>query len=156
MLKVSPVSADLLIKLALAAAVVGGAWYMARRARAALGEVLPDWSLPDLGAWVDGAGRFAGDVGTTISDGAGYVADTFGGTAHTTDPATWNLPPLDNPYGVWLTPEQRKVHDAAVAEGTVFGKAWDWLARIGNQVPSTPPPPDPVQQIRRIDNALGY
>ena len=155
-MKIAPVSADLLIKLALAAAVVGGAVYLARRATNTLGDLLPEF--PDVGAWVDSAGAFVGDVGSTLNTGATYVADTFGGTAHNTNPASWNLPPLDNPYGVYLTPEQRKVYDATVEEGTVFGKAWDWLASIGNQVPTqyAPPPPDPVQQIRRIDNALGY
>lgn len=155
-MKVAPVSADLLIKLALAAAVVGGAWYMARRARAAIDGVLPDWTMPDLGAWVDGAGRFVGDVGSTVGDGARWAADSLGGTAHNTDPATWNLPPLDNPYGVYLTLEQRKVYDAAVERGTVFGDVWGFITRIGNQVPDPIRPSDPVRDIRRIDNALGY
>jgi hypothetical protein len=151
-MKVAPVSADLLIKLALVAAVVGGAVYLARRATAALGGV-----LPDVGAWVDSAGAFVGDIGSGISDGAGYVADNLGGTAHNT-PISYDLgsAPAWNPYGVAMTPAQRQVYDETVARGTIFGDAWDWLARIGNQVPYTPPPPDPVQQIRRIDNALGY
>lgn len=157
-MKVAPVSADLLIKLAIAAAVVGGAVYLANRARNALGEVLPDWSMPDLGAWVDGAGRFVGDVGSTIGDGASYVADTFGGTAHNTNPATWNYgaAPAWNPYGVTMTPAQREVYDQTIERGTIFGNAWDWLARIGNQVPTPYTPSDPVRDVRRIDNALGY
>lgn len=156
-MRVAPVSADLLIKLALVAAVVGGAVYLARRARAALGDVLP--GLPDVGAWVDSAGAFVGDVGSSIGSGAGYVADGLGGTAHNTAP-NYDLgaSPDWNPYGIAMTSDQRKVYDTTVERGTVFGDVWDWLARIGNQVPTQygPPPPDPVQQIRRIDNALGY
>jgi hypothetical protein len=161
-MRVAPVSADLLIKLALAAAVVGGAWYLATRARAAIDGVLPDWSLPDVGAWVDGAGRFVGDVGTTIGDGAGYVADTFGGTAHNTMPNyDMGSSPEWNPYGIALTPAQRDVYDTTVERGTIFGDAWDWLARIGNQVPPGYGAPDVGIgyggiDARRIDRQLGY
>lgn len=154
-MKIAPVSADLLIKLALIAAVVGGGVYLVRRASSAIGGALPDF--PDVGAWVDSATNFVGDVGSVASDGAGWVADNLGGTAHNTNPASWNLPPLDNPYGVYLTAEQRKVYETTVQGGTVFSNAWDWIARMGNQVPTyTPFNPDPVQDIRRIDNALGY
>lgn len=153
-MRVAPVSADLLIKLALAAAVVGGAVYLANRARNAIGGV-----LPDVGAWVDGAGRFVGDVGSTLSDGAAWIG-TYGGTGQLPnyDPASWDLgsSPAWNPYGIAMTPAQREVYDTTLAEGTVFGKAWDWLARIGNQVPTPYTPSDPVRDIRRIDNALGY
>lgn len=154
-MRVAPVSADLLIKLAMAALVVGGAVYLARRATQALGDALP--SFPDVGAWVDSASEFAGDVGSTIGAGTGWVADTFGGTAHTTPPNyDMGSSPAWNPYGVAMTPAQREVYDTTIERGTVFGDVWDFLARIGNQVPTAPPPPDPVQQIRRIDNALGY
>lgn len=158
-MKVAPVSADLLIKLALAAAVVGGAVYLANRARTALGDVLPDWSMPDLGAWVDGAGRFVGEVGGTLSDGAEWVG-TYGGTAPLPnyDPATWSLgsAPEWNPFGIAMTPAQREVYDQTLERGTIFGDAWDWLARLGNQIPPTYKPSDPVRDVRRIDNALGY
>ena len=154
-MRVAPVSADLLIKLALAAVVVGGAVYLARRATQALGDALP--SFPDVGAWVDSAGDFVGSVGSSVGQGAGWVADNFGGTAHTTAP-NYDLgsSPAWNPYGIAMTPAQRGIYDDTVARGTIFGDVWDFLARIGSQVPSSPPPPDPVQSIRRIDNALGY
>lgn len=152
-MKVTPVSADLLIKLAMVAAVVGGAVYLANRARGALGDV-----LPDVGAWVDGAGRFVGDVGSTIGDGASYVADTFGGTAHNTNPATWDYgsSPAWNPYGVTMTPAQRDVYDTAMERGNPISNFFGWVASIGNQVPTPYTPSDPVRDIRRIDNALGY
>lgn len=158
-MKVAPVSADLLIKLAMVAAVVGGAWYLANRTREAIGGV-----LPDVGAWVDGAGRLAGDVGSTISSGAGWVGDTFGGTAHNTNPASWDFgsSPAYNPYGVTMTPAQRETYDKTVAGGTVFSNAWDWITSIGNQVPpSYHTPADEgigygAIDARRIDRELGY
>lgn len=154
-MKVAPVSADLLIKLALLGVVVVGGVYLVRRASSAIGDALPD--LPDVGAWVDRAGQFAGDVGDTVGGGATWVADTFGGTAHTTNPAdfapsVW----LQNPYGIYLSPEQQKVHDATVEQGTTIGNLWDWVVKLGNQVPAPTYSPDPRQDIRRIDNALGY
>lgn len=44
-MKVAPVSADLLIKLSLAVAVMGGIWYLGRR----VADSLP--SLPDFSGW---------------------------------------------------------------------------------------------------------
>lgn len=171
-MKVAPVSADLLIKLALVALVVGGGVYLVRRASNAIGgafDVLPD--LPDVGAWVDSAARFAGDVGDTVGSGAGWVGDTFGGTAHITNPATF--PTLDNQWGIYLTPEQRQVYDTQVSRpnpvyrgvnaigGSITGtrdfSLGSWIYDLVNPEPVfTPFNPDPVQDIRRIDNALGY
>lgn len=156
-MKVAPVSADLLIKLALAAAVVGGAWYLANRARNALGDMLPDWSMPDVGAWVDGAGRFAGDVGSTLNDGAAWVA-TYGGTTPfpNYDPSTWA--PLDpgNTFGIGLTPEQRAVHDAMPADDrNLFEYVWGWAKSL-NPAPADLPIGYGAIDARRIDRQHGY
>lgn len=67
-MKVAPPSADLLIKLAIGVAVVGAAWWAVRRAGQAFDELTPD--LPDLGAWVNGAG-------SAITNAASVVGDTF-------------------------------------------------------------------------------
>lgn len=152
-MKVAPVSADLLIKLALAAVVVGGGVYLARRAWSAL-PGLPDFQLPDVGAWVDGAGRFVGGVGATVGDGAAWIGDTFGGTAHVTNPAT--LPPIDNPYGVYLTDEQRRIVDAA-GDRSLWEVTREWFNDLitPDPIPLTTTP-GMVADIRRIDNALGY
>lgn len=171
-MRVAPVSADLLIKLALVALVVGGGVYLVRRAGNAIGDALPDFS--GVGAWVDSAANFAGDVGNSVGEGAGWVADTFGGAAHNTDPAT--LPQsawLQNPYGIYLSPDQQKVYDNQVSQpnpvyrgvnavgGAITGtrdfSLGSWIYDLVNPEPVfTPFNPDPVQDIRRIDNALGY
>lgn len=50
-MKIAPVSGDLLVKLALGAAVLGGLWWAARRASDAAGQL---W--PDVGNLLDRAG----------------------------------------------------------------------------------------------------
>lgn len=150
-MKVAPVSADLLIKLAMAGVVVGVAVYYARRVAGALPSF--DLELPDVGAWVDRAGAFVGEVGTAVGEGATWVGDNLGGRAHITDPATF--PPLTNPWGIYLTAEQQRAHDAYVAEGTVLGSVVDFISRLGNQVPTVPVVRPDVQVIATRGRVVG-
>ena len=55
-MKVAPVSADLLIKLALGAVVLGGVWYAYRQTRASLDNL--SQSASSAAAWVGDAAQF--------------------------------------------------------------------------------------------------
>lgn len=68
-MKVAPVSADLLIKLAVGAVVVGAAWYLLRKGQAALGEAITSiTSLP---------GKAIGKVVESAKQGGGAWQDQY-------------------------------------------------------------------------------
>lgn len=164
-MKVAPVSADLLVKLAIGALVVGGGVYLVRRAWAGLP------TLPDVGGLVSGAIDTVGDF---ASDTADAVTDTFWTAEY------WARDVRDNVQAgfgqaadfTWrqatttLNPAstQNAVYGGVNAIGSsVTGDSnWNlggWLYDLLNPDPMAPLPPrgtDARAAVRRIDNALGY
>lgn len=165
-MKVAPVSADLLIKLALAAAVIGvGVWAVRRTTQAISG------AIPDVGGWIDDAssriGVVASSLGTTVQD----LANEWGRPGYAPPD---QLPTLDNPWGIYLTDEQKHVQAeiaarpnpiyrgvSAVGAGLSGNSDWTlgtWIYDVFNP---EPPPPDVGIgyggiDARRIDRQLGY
>lgn len=158
-MKVAPVSADLLIKLALVALVVGGGVYLVRRASGAIGD-----ALPDVGGWIDA-------VSDSVSNATDSAVDTF------YEAENWSRNIHDEwregiglgvDYGVRQVQtsfnpasDQNLIYRGVNAIGGAATGSNDfslgsWLYDVFNTPEPTPFNPDPVQDIRRIDNALGY
>ncbi len=168
-MKVAPVSADLLIKLALAAAVIGvGVWAVRRTTSAISG------AIPDVGGWIDDASSRLGVVMDSLGAGVTSFSERWG-VNHAIPPD--QFPTLDNPWGITLTPEQQRVQQEianrpnpiyrgvnAIGSGitgdgnfTLGGYLYDLL---NPSPPWATPPYVPIgegaQDARRIDRALGY
>lgn len=77
-MKVAPVSADLLVKLALGAALVGGAWWAITRARSAAGDALAGaasaaWDTVGDAAWALSPTNQNNVIYQTVNAGIGSV-----------------------------------------------------------------------------------
>lgn len=159
-MKIAPPSADLLIKLALVALVVGGGVYLVRRASGAIGD-----ALPDVGGWIDSAVDAVGNATDSAVD-TFYEAENWSRNIHD----EWREGiGLGVDYGVRQV--QTSLNPASTdnliyrgvnaigskATGTADFSLGSWIYDLVNPAPVfTPFNPDPVQDIRRIDNALGY
>lgn len=113
-MKISPVSGDLLVKLAMGAAVVGGVYLLTRRAI----DGLPTWpSLPDFG------GALAGAL-DTVTDAGQRAASTIGVNY------AQDLPPTSNPYGISMTPAEQAIADNYRPFGGALDRLFntDWAA----------------------------
>lgn len=161
-MKIAPISADLLVKLALVALVVGGGVYVARRVWGSLPS-LP--GLPDVGAWVDSASNFVGDTAAaageqynSANDWAREVHDEWrDGIGMGVDYSVRQVQTSLNPGS-----SQNLIYRGVNAVGGSVTGSKDfslgsWIYDLVNPAPAAPVySANPVQDIRRIDNALGY
>lgn len=159
-MKVAPVSADLLIKLALGAAVIGVAVWAVRRTTTALGEAIPD--LPDFGAWASSAGHAIGSAADSASSAfwaaEDWTRDTFANATERRDAVLSSIGTAVNPAS-----DQNLAYRGVNALGSsLTGDSHftlgGWLYDLLNPAP---PPPDQgigygAIDARRIDRSLGY
>lgn len=161
-MKVAPPSADLLIKLAIGAAVIGVAWWGVRRAGRAIDELTPD--LPDLGAWVNGAGsaitNAASAVGGAFTEANDWATDVFDRAEARRDAIVGTVATAVNP----ASPDNLAYRGVNAVGARLTGDGsfslGGWLYDLINPQPVTGQQfigiGSGAQDARRIDRQLGY
>ncbi|MCM3565921.1 hypothetical protein [Hydrogenophaga intermedia] len=163
-MKVAPVSADLLIKLAIGVAVIGVGVWAVRRTSQAISGAIPD--LPDVGGWVSSAAGAVGDAvggaAEAASDGfwaaENWTRDTFEQAQARRNAVLASLGTAVNP----ANPENLAYRGVNAVGGAITGQRdfslGVWLYELFNP---EPPPPDVGIgyggiDARRIDRQVGY